>query len=474
MSKEYDLVVLGGGTGGYVAALRASQLGMNVAIVEKNKLGGTCLHEGCIPSKALLKTAELYRQTKNVATYGIEVNEPTLRLDRAQQRKDEVIETLHNGVISLIKRAGIDLYNGMGRLLGPSIFSPLSGSVSIEYNDGSENTILVPKFVLIATGSIPNNLQGFTVDGERILHTTEALQLQQLPESFIIIGGGVIGIEWASMLVDLGVQVTVIEKAPTILEHEDHDVQTAVKRALTKRGVRFVTNCTIDTESVQVDESGVTFSIQIESEKENVHAEKVLLAVGRKANIDDIGLRNTSVKLENNFIKTNEVYQTDESHIYAIGDCIGGMQLAHVASAEGIIAVEHIASENPTPLDVTRIPSCIYSYPEVGKVGLTEEEAIAHGYDVKVGKTPFASIGKAHVNGDVDGFMKVITDKTTEDILGIHVVGEHATELISEASLAKLLDATAWEISKSVHPHPSLSEIYFESALAVEKLQIHG
>lgn len=474
MSKEYDLVVLGGGTGGYVAALRATQLGMNVAIVEKNKLGGTCLHEGCIPSKALLKTAELYRQIKTVAHFGIDVKEPTFHLDRAQQRKDDVIHTLHNGIKSLMKRAGIDIYYGTGRLLGPSIFSPLAGSVSIEYDDERENTILVPKFVLIATGSRPNDLSGFTVDGEHILHTTEALQLQQLPESIVIVGGGVIGIEWASMLIDFGVQVTVVEKAASILEQEDRDVQTAVKRALTKRGVHFVTNCTIDTESVHIDSAGVSFSIHANEKKERVQAEKVLLAIGRKANINDLGLNNTGVKIENNFIQTNDVYQTDESHIYAIGDCIGGMQLAHVASAEGMIAVEHMANEKPITLDETRIPSCIYSYPEVGRVGLTEQAAIAEGYEIKVGKIPFSSIGKAHVNGDTDGFMKVITDQKTEDILGIHLVGEHATELISEASLAKLLDATAWEVSQAIHPHPSLSEIYFESALAVEKLQIHG
>lgn len=473
MTKEYDLVILGGGTGGYVAAIRASQLGMRVAVVEKEKLGGTCLHHGCIPSKALLRTAELYRQMKNAKEFGIESSGLELHFSEAQKRKNKIIDTMHQGIKALMKKANVDIYNGFGRILGPSIFSPIPGTISIEHENGEENTMIVPKYVLIATGSSPKSIPGLIVDGEQILHSDHALQLDELPESMIIVGGGIIGIEWASLLNDLGVEVTIIESEKSILSSEDRDVRKEVAKSLKKRGVNIVEGAALLPEEVKSGANNVEAAVEIDGQITHLKADKILVSVGREANIHEIGLDNSSIETRNGSIVVNEMHQTKESHIYAIGDCVGGMQLAHVASAEGVVAVEHMAGKNPEPINPLHVPSCIYSYPEAGRVGLTEEEAKKQGYSVKVGMFPFQGIGKAHIKGEPRGVAKMIIDQATEDILGIHIVGPHATEMISEAGLAKILDATAWEISKTIHPHPSLSEVLPEAALAVDGLQIH-
>lgn len=474
MTKEYDLVVLGGGTGGYVAAIRAAQLGMNVAIVEADKLGGTCLHRGCIPTKTLLRTAELYRQASLSRNYGIDVTVNNIDFTKVQAKKDAVIEQLHNGIIALMKKNNIDVYEGYGRILGPSIFSPLPGTISVEYASGDENTMLVPKYVLIATGSKPRTLPNLEIDGKTVMTSDEALNMDELPKSIIIIGGGVIGIEWASLLCDLGVDVTVVENAKNILMSEDDDVRREVEKQLKKRGIEILTNVNVDAQSVERTNKEVSLNIEIEGETTSLLAEKILVSVGREANIADIGLQNTSIEVENGFIKTSNMYQTKESHIYAIGDTIGGFQLAHVASEEGIVAVEHMAGQQVEPINIENVPANIYSYPEVGRIGLTEKDAKEKYGNIKVGKFPFMGIGKAHVFGENEGFTKIITNGETEDILGIHVVGPQATELIGEASVAKFLDATAWEISKTIHAHPSLAEVFKEAALATERMQIHG
>jgi len=473
MAEEYDLVVLGGGTGGYVAAIRASQLGMKVAIVEKEELGGTCLHRGCIPSKSLLRSAEVFRQTKNSEEFGITTGNVELDFTKVQQRKSGIIDTLHAGVIALMKKGKIDIFKGFGRILGPSIFSPLPGTISIEYENGDENTMLVPKNVLIATGSSPRTLPGLEVDGTHVLTSDEALEMETLPQSIIIVGGGVIGIEWASMLADFGVKVTVLEFLDQILPTEDHDVAREVERQLKRKGVTFVKKAKVLPDTLQ-KENGVTIEAEVENAKQVFSAEKILVSVGRQANITNIGLENTDIVVENGVIKTSGFYQTKESHMYAIGDVIGGMQLAHVASHEGIVAVEHMSGKKPELLNYNNIPACIYSNPEAASVGLTEQQAKDNGFDIKVGKFPFKAIGKALVHGETDGFVKIIMNKENEDLLGVHMVGPHVTDMISEAGLAKLLDATPWEISHSVHPHPTLSEIMGEAALAVEGLQIHG
>jgi len=473
MATEYDLVVLGGGTGGYVAAIRASQLGLKVAVVEKNKLGGTCLHAGCIPSKALLRSAEVFSTAKKSEEFGVETSGVTLNFSKVQQRKENIVAGLHKGVEHLMKQGKIDVYDGLGRILGPSIFSPMPGTISVEMNDGSENEMLIPKNVLVATGSRPKSLPGLTIDGEHVMSSDEALKMESLPASIIIVGGGVIGIEWASMLADFGVEVTVIEYSKTILPLEDEEISKEMTRLLKKKGIKLVTDAKVLAETLVID-NGVRISALHKDTEKSFTAEKMLVSVGRQANVEGIGLENTDIVVENGFIQTNANYQTKESHIYAIGDVIGGLQLAHVASREGTIAVEHIAGKTPLPLDPTMVSKCVYSNPEVASVGLTEREAKEKGYTVKKGKFSFRAIGKALVYGEHDGFVKIIVDEETNDLLGVHMIGPHVTDMISEAGLARVLDATAWEISHTIHPHPSLSEAIGEAALAVEGLAIHS
>lgn len=473
MATEYDLVILGGGTGGYVAGIRASQLGMTVAIVEKSELGGTCLHRGCIPSKALLRSAEVFQQTKKADIFGVEVNEPTLNFSKVQQRKNAVIEQLHKGVQGLMKKGKIDVYQGFGRILGPSIFSPMPGTISVEYENGNENDMLLPKNVLIATGSQPNTLPGLDFDGEYIISSNEALEMDELPKSMLIVGGGVIGIEWASMLNDFGVEVTVLEFQKQILPTEDKDIAKEMEKQLKKRGVNIITGANVQADSLEKN-NGVMIEAMIGEKKERFEADRLLVSVGRKANIENIGLENTDIQISNHTIDTNEFYQTKESHIYAIGDVIGGMQLAHVASHEGITAVEHMAGEHPQKIEYQTVSSCIYASPEAASVGLTETQAKEEGYELVIGKFPFKAVGKALVYGESDGFVKIMTDKKTQDLIGVHMIGPHVTDMISEAGLAKVLDATAWEISQTIHPHPSLSEVIGEAALAVDGIQIHG
>lgn len=473
LATEYDLVVLGGGTGGYVAAIRASQLGMKVAVVEKRELGGTCLHRGCIPSKSFLRSAEVYRQTKQAALYGIETEATTLKFPLVQERKQKIVDQLHQGVKGLMKKGKIDTYYGHGRILGPSIFSPMAGTISIEHGDGQENTMLIPKNVLVATGSEPKTLPGLEVDQSFVMTSDEALNLTELPNSILIVGGGVIGIEWASMLADFDVDVTVIEYAKQILPTEDEAVAKEVQKLLKKKGVTFVTEAKVLADTVDKGEV-VRLEAEINGEKQPFQAEKILVSVGRKANITNIGLENTDIVVEEDVIQTNAFYQTKESHIYAIGDVIGGMQLAHVASHEGIVAVEHMADQSPLPINYLQVPTCIYSNPEVARVGLTEQQAIEKGYEVKVGTFPFQAVGKALVYGETDGFVKIVADKQNDDLLGVHMVGPHVTDMISEAGLAKVLDATPWEIAHAIHPHPTLSEVIGEAALAVDGKQIHG
>ncbi|MCD7033227.1 dihydrolipoyl dehydrogenase [Metabacillus sp. GX 13764] len=473
MATEYDLVVLGGGTGGYVAAIRASQLGLKTAIVEKGKLGGTCLHAGCIPSKALLRSAEVYAQTKRSEEYGVSASDVTLNFAKVQERKQKIVDQLHKGVQHLMKQGKISVYEGTGRILGPSIFSPMPGTISVEMNDGSENEMLIPKNVIVATGSRPRSLPGLEIDGELVMSSNEALVMTELPKSILIVGGGVIGIEWASMLSDFGVEVTVLEYANSILPTEDHEISKEMERLLKKKGVKIVTGAKVMPESIS-KQNGVSISAEKNGEQQTFQAEKMLVSVGRQANVEGIGLENTDIKLEKGFISVNKFYQTKESHIYAIGDVNGGLQLAHVASHEGLTAVEHLANLEPFPLDYTQVSKCVYATPEVASVGFTQKEAEDQGYEVKAGKFSFRAIGKALVFGESDGFVKIVADAKTNDLLGVHMIGPHVTDMISEAALAKVLDAAPWEIARTIHPHPTLAEAIGEAALAVDGRALHS
>ncbi|MDV2580930.1 dihydrolipoyl dehydrogenase [Alkalibacillus haloalkaliphilus] len=473
MAKEYDIAILGGGTGGYVAAIRASQLGLKVAMVEKGDLGGTCLHRGCIPSKSLLRSAEVFKQTQDALSYGVETENTKLNFVKVQERKQKIIDQLHQGVQGLMKKGKIDVFEGHGRILGPSIFSPTAGTISVEMNNGEENEMIVPKNVIVATGSKPKILPGLEVDGDTVMTSDEALQMESLPNSIAIVGGGVIGIEWASMLADFGVDVTVIEFMDQILPTEDHDVVKEAEKALKQKGIKIVTSAKVLPDTLEKSD-GIKIDADINGENQTFEADRMLVSVGRAPIVDNIGLENTDIVVENGAIKVNQNCQTKESHIYAIGDVIGGMQLAHVASHEGILAVEHIANENPEPINYNHVASCIYSNPEMASVGLTENQAKEQGYNVKVGKFPFQAVGKALVHGEKEGFAKIITNEDNEDLLGVHMIGPHVTDMISEAGLAMVLDATAWEIGETIHPHPTLSEVLGEAALAVDGKQIHG
>lgn len=474
MAKEYDLVILGGGTGGYVAAIRASQLGLKTAVVEKGKLGGTCLHNGCIPSKALLRSAEVYATAKKSEEFGIITSDIRLDFNRVQERKSTIINQLYSGVQYLMKKGKIDVYEGNGRIMGPSIFSPMPGTISVEMNNGEENEMLIPKHVIIATGSRPKSLPGLEIDGSTVISSEEALQMEKLPSSIIIVGGGVIGVEWASMLADFDVKVTILEYSDRLVPTEDKEISKELQRILKKKGIQIVTGAKVLPETLQKNVDKVIIQAEKNGEAKSFEGEKLLVSVGRIGNVEGIGLENTDIAVVQNQIQTNEYYQTKESHIYAIGDCIGGLQLAHVASHEGIIAVEHIAGEKPHPLDYKTVSKCIYTSPEISSVGYTEEEAIELGYKIKKGKFSFKAIGKALIFGEQDGFVKIITDQETDDLLGVHIIGAHATDLIGEAALAKVLDATAWEIGNTIHPHPTLTEAIGEAALAVEGEAIHG
>ncbi|MCF2720008.1 dihydrolipoyl dehydrogenase [Paenibacillus sp. UKAQ_18] len=467
MTIHCDVAILGGGTGGYVAAIRAAQLGKEVVIIEKDKLGGTCLHRGCIPSKALLRSAEVYATIKESAQYGIETSGAQLVFPKVQERKEAVVEQLHQGVQFLMRKNKITVLSGKGRVIGPSIFSPKSGAVAVELEDGEMETI-VPAHLIIATGSRPRVLFGLEPDGEFILSSDEALTMEELPASLIIVGGGVIGVEWASMLNDFGVEVTVVEAANRLIPTEDEDVSREMQRLLTKRGVKVLTGSQVLAKTYGKDEEGVQIDVQKGEETETLSASKLLISVGRQANVENIGLENTDIRVERGFISVNEYLQTNEPHIYAIGDCIGGLQLAHAASHEGLQAVHHLAGEDFHSVPNHLIPRCIYTRPEAASVGLTEQEARERGHQVKTGKFPFQAIGKSLVYGSRDGFVKVVADEKTNDILGVHMIGTHVTDLISEAALAQLLDATPWEVGQLIHPHPTLSEILGEAMLAVD------
>lgn len=467
MSITCDVAILGGGTGGYVAAIRAAQLGKNVVIIEQDKLGGTCLHRGCIPSKALLRSAELYAQMKESSKYGIEATGVELVFPKVQARKQGIVDQLHKGIQYLMSKNKIQVIQGKGRVIGPSIFSPKSGAVAVELEDGEMETV-VSTNLIIATGSRPRQLGGLSPDGEYILSSDEALELQELPSSMIIVGGGVIGVEWASLLNDFGVKVTLVEAAEQLLPNEDEEIANELRKALQKKGITIYTGAMIDASSYTVEEGNVQLTARHQEKEITLQGDKLLISIGREANVDTIGIENTDIALDKGFIKVNSNMQTTEPHIYAIGDCIGGLQLAHVASHEGVVAVNHLADQHGHKFNSLHVPRCVYSAPEVASLGLSQQQAVAQGYEIKVGKVPFAAIGKALIQGEKEGFVKIVADAKSNDILGVHMIGPHVTELINEAALAQILDATPWEIGQVVFAHPSLSEIIGEAALAVD------
>lgn len=471
MAHNYDLVILGGGTAGYVAAIKASKNGLKTAIVESKKLGGTCLHNGCIPTKSMLKSAEVITYMKDAEKYGVDSHDATFSIENIVNRKNTVVDQMFKGVQGLMKKNGVDVYEGYGRILGPSIFSPMAGTVAVEnpHDEEAEAEILINNNVLIATGSKPRELPFLPFDGNVVVSSDHMMNLEVIPEKLAIIGGGVIGLEFASLMTDLGSKVTVIEAGNALIPAEDKDVSKRLQKALSDKGVEFHIGVSLSEDSVTVDENSVSMTLGETTEQ----FDKVLVSIGRSPNTEDIGLNNTKIETENGFIVTNEFYQTKDKHIYAVGDVIGNLQLAHVATKEGIIAVDHMADKTPITLDYNTVPKCIYTQPEVASVGMNEAQIKESGTEYIKKKVPFGAIGKAVIAGGGNGFGKMYVEKDTGSILGVTMIGPNVTELINEAALAKFVDASALELGSSVHAHPSIGEILMELGLDAADVGIH-
>ena len=456
---KYDIIVIGSGPGGYVAAIRASQLGKKVAIVEKAELGGVCLNWGCIPTKALLKSAQVYTYCKNAAHYGVAI-EGDVKPDweKIVARSRIVAETMSKGVAFLMKKNNIDIITGFGRLAG-------EGKVDVD------GTIYEADAVILATGARPRQMPFMQVDGKHIISSKEALTLPTLPQSMIVVGSGAIGSEFACLYASLGVKVTVVEYMPQMMPLEDEEVAKAMERSFRKMRATVLTSTTV--KSVTVGEDGLC-SVDIEGKKgaETLTAEVVLSAVGVKSNIENIGLEEMGVAVERDKIVVDEHYQTSAKGVYAIGDIIATPALAHVASAEAIHCVEHICGLTPDAVDYSTIPSCVFTSPEVASVGMTEQQAREKGIEYKVGRFPFTASGKATAAGDRDGFVKLIFDEN-EKLIGAHMVGATVTEMLGEPTLAKRLGVTAHAIAKTIHSHPTMHEGLMEAAESALGAAIH-
>jgi len=459
-----DVVIIGAGPGGYVAAIRAAQLGLRVALVEREQVGGLCLNWGCIPTKTLLRSAELLWLLRHQApAYGVRAQGLEFDWAQAQARKAEVVRYLRGGLEVLLYKNQVAVHQGAARLAGP-------GRVAVTTGDADE--ILLARNVIIATGSLPKSLPGVTIDEQRILSSSGALALQAMPRSLAIIGAGAVGVEFASLYRTLGSAVTLIEALPHIVPLEDADIAAVLAESLTAQGVQIRAGAKVG--QVVAGADGVTIALSTaDGQAETIAAERVLVAVGRRPRTEGLGLEALGVKLNGDFIAVNETMQTNVPGVYAIGDCVPTLPLAHVASAEGVLAVEHIAGREVAPLNYDQMPRCTYSRPEVASVGLTEEEAVRRGYQVKVGRFPFKNIARATVLGESEGLVKVVTDARYDEILGVHLVGPQATELIAEAAALLRLEATTEELVRTVHANPTLAEALPEAGHAVNGQAIY-
>ena len=473
-SNSFDLVVLGAGTGGYSAAFRAGQLGLKVALVDEAKIGGTCLHWGCIPTKAMLETADFYDRVKRAKSFGVTITDPGVEWPTVVQHRGAVVDRLTKGLMSLVKKNKVEWIQGRGRLQGGK-------KVHVETTDenGKASTrVLDATDVILATGSRVRSLPGLEPDGERIITSDEATTSHApLPKSLIVVGAGAVGVEFASFYRDMGVEVTLLEYLPAIVPLEDADISKDLERSFTRRGIKVITGARFDPASVVVDEKGVCVMVGRDGKEgqEEVRAEQMLAAPGRAPNSDNVGLETTRAKVdERGFVGVDlRTMRTAEPHLYAIGDLVGGLLLAHVAGHEGLTAVASITNTEAEPVDYLKMPKATYCRPQIASIGRTQAECERDGIEVKVGKVPFLAIGKALIGGDHEGFTKVIADKKTDEVLGVHMIGPHVTEHISEASLAMLLEATAWEMSAAVHPHPTVAEVMGEAAMAVDGQSIN-
>lgn len=451
---NFDLIVLGSGPGGYVTAIRASQLGLKTAIVERESLGGICLNWGCIPTKALLKSANVFEYIQHAADYGIQVDNAQHNFGAVVKRSRDVANGMSNGVQFLMKKNKIEVLMGEGKLLP-------GRKVKVKAADGKE-TEYSAKHVIIATGARSRQLPNLPQDGKKIIGYREAMTLPEQPKRLVVVGSGAIGVEFAYFYNAMGTEVTIVEYMPQIVPVEDEEIGKQLERTFKKNGIKIKTGSEVT--HVDTSGSGCVVTVKTKKGEEKIECDVVLSAVGVQANIENIGLEQVGIKTDKGKIVVDGYYKTNVDGYYAIGDCVPGQALAHVASAEGIICVEKIAGHHPQPLDYNNIPGCTYCSPEIASVGYTEKAAKEAGYDILVGKFPFSASGKASAAGHKDGFVKVIFDKKYGEFLGCHMIGANVTEMIAEAVVARKLETTGMEIVKSVHPHPTMSEAVMEAA----------
>lgn len=465
----YDVAIIGSGPAGYTAAIRAGQYGLKTALIEKDPyLGGTCLHVGCIPTKALLFNAELWDHLKDAKEYGIEgVTSPKLNWATVLDRKTKIVDKHAKGLQFLMRKNKVDTVTGFGKLTGPA----QNGAHTIEVKNGGKTTQLKAKNVILAMGSEARMIPGLQPD-DRVLTNIEILKLGNVPKSLIVVGSGAVGVEFASIFKSFGTDVSILEMLPRMVPVEDEEVSKELARVYRKRGINFHLGAKV--EKVETTKTGISVTIAADGKQQKLEAEKILIAIGRKPYTDGVGLEKTKVQTDRGFVKTNEWMQTAEPGIYAIGDIVlGTPQLAHVGGMEGIVAVAKIAGKEDKPINLLRIPNVTFCHPEIGSVGLTEAKAREQGYNVRVGKFPFTANSRASIVGEHEGFIKVVSDAKYGEILGVHIIGPQATELIAEAVTAMELEATVEDLMWTIHAHPTLAEAMLDASNSVYGLAIN-
>ncbi|MBA3356521.1 MAG: dihydrolipoyl dehydrogenase [Pyrinomonadaceae bacterium] len=465
-NEQFDVTIIGSGPGGYVAAIRAAQLGLKVAIVEKDKrLGGTCTLRGCIPTKQLLMSAHVYEQMQHAADFGVEATGIQLAFANVQKRKEKVVMKNSKGIEYLMKKNKITAFIGTGKL-------SLPGKIEVTQGEGKNNTVNT-KNIIIATGSVVRPIPGFDTDGQRVVNSDHILELKEVPKSLIVMGAGAVGVEFASVYSRFGAETTIVELLPRLVPLEDEEVSKELEKSFRKRGLKSQVDTKL--EKLERSDKGVVVTGKTsKGEAIKLEAEMLLVAVGRMPYTEGLGLEGTKIKVEKGFIQVDEFQQTGEKGVYAIGDVVPTPLLAHLASKEGIVAAEHIAGHKDVrPINLRLVPNCTYCDPEVASVGLTEAKAREMGYEVKLGKFPFSASGKARILGEEEGFVKIVSEAKYDEILGIHIIGPHATELIAEACVAMQLESTAEELGRTMHAHPTVSEAVMEAAEGVHGLTVH-
>jgi dihydrolipoamide dehydrogenase len=461
--ERYDVAIVGGGPGGYVAAIRAGQLKLKTALIEMDKVGGTCLHVGCIPTKALLETAEVLLLARRAGEFGVRLSEASLDLRAAMERKDRVVKKNLMGTESLLKKNKVVTIKGKGRLLARD-------RIEVVDSVGGRSEVSAGAIV-IATGSRVGSLPMAPVDGRVVLSSDDILSLDHVPESLLVIGAGAVGVEFASIYQSFGSKIILIEKEPRLVPLEDVEVSDALLRSFTRQGMEILVGASI--QSVRVEGDQAWSEVEHQGKQHRFHTERVLMAAGRKPRTDGIGLEELGVEMERGLVRVDGSMRTNVEGVYAIGDIVPGQALAHVASHEGIVAAETIAGKNPHPVNYNAIPNCTYCHPQIASVGLTEAQARASGRAVRVGKFPFIANSKAGILGQGDGFVKAVADATTGELLGVHIIGVQATEQIAESVVARHFEATALELADVVHAHPTLAEATMEAMFATDGRAIH-